>query len=64
MIFAVFQRPLLYKYRPTITEGLSIEDFKLGEQFGRDVQIETEDGHLLQGWLINARNRLGLAPAR
>lgn len=56
VIFAVFQRQLMY--RPTVAESLSIVDLKLNEQFGHDVQLKTDDGELLRGWLINASSRL------
>lgn len=49
-IFAIFQRSLMYQ--PTVAENLTVTNLRLGDDFGRDVQIQTEDGHILHGWLI------------
>ncbi len=50
VIFAIFQRSLMYQ--PTVAENLTVTNLALGDDFGRDVQIQTEDGHILHGWLI------------
>lgn len=55
IIFVVFQRNLMY--RPTVADSLSISELAANDQFGRDLQLETADGSVLRGWLINANNQ-------
>lgn len=55
LIFTVFQRRLMY--RPTVAESLKVSDVGLNADFGRDVELQTDDGHTLRGWLINGRKR-------
>jgi uncharacterized protein len=53
VLFTVFQRRLMY--HPTVAESLSVAHVGLVADFARDVQILTEDGHTLHGWLIRHR---------
>lgn len=50
-IFAVCQRRLMYQ--PTVVDRLSIIDSGLGADFGIDVELTTDDGNTIRGWLIN-----------
>ncbi len=54
VIFALFQRRLVY--HPAVAGPLTVSHLGLGNDFAKDVSIETADGHVLNGWLI--RNRL------
>ncbi len=53
-IFAIFQRSLLY--HPTVAEFLTVARLGLDSDFTRDVHIQTQDGHSLNGWLIRHRH--------
>ncbi len=55
IIFAVCQRRLMYQ--PTVADRLSITDSGMGADFGIDVELMTDDGNTIRGWLIN---RIGL----
>ena len=53
LIFALFQRRLLY--HPTVAGSLTVSQLRLGDDFAKDVEIESTDGHVLHGWLIRSR---------
>jgi len=61
-IFAVVQRKLIYQ--PTVSRDLSLEAIGENSEFGRDVELQTDDGETLRGWLVNAQSREGGALAR
>ena len=53
VLFTICQRRLMY--HPTVAESLAVAHLGLGADFARDVQIPTDDGHTLHGWLIRHR---------
>lgn len=57
VIFTVFQRRLIYS--PTAAASLSIAEVGLNADSGRDVELQTDDGQTLRGWLIDGRSRDG-----
>ncbi len=56
LIFVIFQRKLLY--RPVVSDTLKAADSGLDTEFVSDIQIETQDGNTLNGWLLKATGEL------
>ncbi len=54
LIMAAFQRRLMYQ--PKVADSLSIVDVGLDDEFGLDVELTTEDGSRLRGWLLKSRS--------
>ncbi len=50
-IFAVFQRQLMYQ--PTVANDLSVATTGFDSQTACDVQIHSDDGTTLRGWLLS-----------
>lgn len=61
LVFVILQRDLMYQ--PKVAQSLSVADAGLDAEVARDVQIETDDGEVLRGWLIAASEEFGEAPA-
>ena len=55
VIFAVFQRRLMY--RPTVADNLRIAAIDRDGGSGTDVELKTADGSTLRGWLLYGGNR-------
>lgn len=53
LIMATLQRRLMYQ--PTVADSLSISDVGLNDEFGLDVELTTDDGSRLRGWLLKSR---------
>lgn len=54
LIFATFQRRLMY--RPTPSTDLSVSKLQLDPNEFRDVQLPTLDGETLRGWLLTGQH--------
>lgn len=44
-------------YRPTSAKSLSTDAVGLDADFARDVELVTEDGHTIRGWLVKAQGQ-------
>lgn len=62
VIFAVFQRKLIY--RPTVSDDLSLQAVGENAESGRDVELQTPDGETLRGWLLSAQQQTGEPDSR
>lgn len=54
-IFTLAQRRLMY--RPSVSGSLDVNTLKLDAEKISDIRLTTSDGHILNGWLLNAHSK-------